>query len=139
MLLAMKPASIALLVVSSSFLAFYAGRISVKGSCGTGAAAPLAMPMPMPMPPARPPMLTHDTHPSTAAVGGRVAEVIQVPNYTYLRLTTQSGDTWAAVATTATVKPGDTVTLANALPMSDFTSPTLKRTFATIYFAELAP
>ena len=134
MLAPMKPASIAVLVVSSSFLAFYAGRASVNGSCATHATA--SLPMPMPMPPAR---ATHDTHTPTAAVSGHVAEVIQVPNYSYLRLTTQTGDTWGAVATTTTVKPGDTVTLANALPMSDFTSPTLKRTFATIYFAELAP
>ncbi|MEO6954795.1 MAG: hypothetical protein ABI321_23545 [Polyangia bacterium] len=142
----MKPVSIAILVVSSSFLAFYAGRVSVgcsaRSGCGTHAAVPQPMPMSMPPAPpsqlpAMPTMPSHEAH-APAVVSGRIAEIIQVPNYTYLHLTTQAGDTWAAVAATTTLKKGATVTLANAMPMSDFTSPTLKRTFATIYFAELA-
>ena len=72
-----------------------------------------------------------------AALIGKVTEVIQVPNYTYLHLTTATGDEWAAVGTTTSVTAGQTVALSNASKMVDFTSGTLKRTFPTIWFGQL--
>jgi hypothetical protein len=53
------------------------------------------------MPPAQGPAMT-----------GEVLEVRDVPSYTYLRLKTRDGEVWAAVST-ATVKKGAQVTLAN--------------------------
>ena len=73
-----------------------------------------------------------------ATISGRVAELIQVPSYTYLRLETSTGDAWAAISTNTMLQKGDDVTLANATAMHGFSSPTLKRGFDTIYFAQLA-
>jgi hypothetical protein len=70
-------------------------------------------------------------------VSGVVAEIIQVPNYTYLRLTTAQGDTWAAVSSTQSVHEGQTVRLGAATQMTGFTSKTLNRTFDSIWFGEL--
>jgi hypothetical protein len=58
--------------------------------------------------------------------------------YTYLKLKTPSGETWAAVNETP-VKVGDTATVLGAMPMDGFESPTLKRKFDRIYFGSLAP
>lgn len=78
--------------------------------------------------------------PSGAAASGlegTVAEVIQVPSYTYLRLQTASGEAWAAVGSTQAVRQGQQVRLATATEMTGFTSKTLGRTFEHIWFGEL--
>jgi hypothetical protein len=54
--------------------------------------------------------------------------------YTYVLLDSGTNKVWAA-ATRFAVKVGDTVTLGEAVPMSNFRSDTLKRDFALIYFA----
>ncbi len=77
--------------------------------------------------------------PQAAAVGGgdvhgTVAERLEVPNYTYLRLTTPGGETWAAVPTTS-IAVGTEVTIRGAMPMEHFESKTLNRTFDVILFA----
>lgn len=74
---------------------------------------------------------------SIAVLKGEVLEVKDVDNYTYLRLKTGDGETWAAVAT-AQVKKGAAVTIENAELMDNFESKTLKRTFPKIYFGSLA-
>lgn len=73
----------------------------------------------------------------TTALKGEVLEVKEVESYTYLRLKTQDGETWAAVARTP-VKKGAKVTIENAMVMNNFESKTLKKTFQTIYFGTLA-
>lgn len=70
------------------------------------------------------------------AVKGEVLEVKNVESYTYLRLKTADGETWAAVSK-AKVKKGATVTIENAMTMHDFQSKTLKRTFPVIVFGTL--
>lgn len=94
------------------------------GACKKDA-APVA-PMPAsavnPMPSAAPGSLT-----------GRVAERLDAPNYTYLRITNAQGDTWAAVPTT-TVAVGAEVTVTNPMPMRNFESKTLGRTFELVMF-----
>jgi len=70
------------------------------------------------------------------AVEGQVLEVKNVPQFTYLRLKTQAGESWAAVVT-ADVKKGDTVTIENAMVMGNFQSKSLKRTFKKILFGNL--
>lgn len=65
---------------------------------------------------------------------GRVAEVIQVSQYTYLRL--ESGE-WAAVPSAPSIAVGQSVGVALQNEMVDFTSPSLGRTFARIWFGAL--
>jgi hypothetical protein len=75
-----------------------------------------------------------------SVIEGEVLELINVPNYSYLRLgakgATGTEGTWAAVST-ASVKVGDQARVSGATKMPGFTSTTLKRTFAVIYFGSL--
>ncbi len=71
-------------------------------------------------------------------IRGTVREVIPVESYLYLRLDTANGEVWTAV-NTSLVSVGATVTVYNVLVMEQFASPTLKRTFARIYFGSLEP
>lgn len=75
--------------------------------------------------------------PSTAVVKGEVLEVINVENFVYLRLKTQSGETWAAT-NKAAINKGATVTLENVITMNNFESKSLKRTFDSILFGTLS-
>ena len=72
-----------------------------------------------------------------ATVQGEVLEVRDAAPYTYLRLKTGTGETWAAV-TAAPVKKGEQVTIANAMVMENFESKSLKKTFDKIVFGTLA-
>jgi hypothetical protein len=74
--------------------------------------------------------------PASAVVNGKVLEVKDVGGYTYLRLKTSGGETWAAVSK-ATVKKGDEVTIENVSVMNNFESKSLKKTFPTILFGTL--
>jgi len=71
------------------------------------------------------------------SVTGTVAETFDAASYTYVRLTTASGDKWAAVPQTK-VAVGATVAIRNGMVMPKFTSPTLKRTFDEIIFGTLS-
>lgn len=73
---------------------------------------------------------------ASAVVTGDVLEVKDVDSYTYLRLKTKDGETWAAVST-APVKVGARVTIGNPMVMKNFESRTLKKTFSTIVFGTL--
>lgn len=77
------------------------------------------------------------TTPVTNIVSGEVLEVKEVESYTYLRLKTKDGETWAAVGK-APVKTGAKVTIENVTVMSNFESKSLKKTFPTIMFGNLA-
>ncbi len=72
-----------------------------------------------------------------ATLKGEVLEVRSVETYTYLRLKTKDGETWAAVPT-APVKKGQQVTLSDTMVMQNFESKSLKRKFDRIVFASLA-
>ena len=72
-----------------------------------------------------------------AGPSGQVLETIAVSKYTYLRLRAAEGEVWAAVPS-ADIAVGQQVALENAMRMDDFKSSTLKRTFKTIYFGNLA-
>jgi hypothetical protein len=78
--------------------------------------------------------------PAHAAAGaplqGEVLETRDVEGYTYLRLATPGGETWAAVPT-AKVKKGERVTVVNTAVMNNFQSKTLGRTFDSIVFGQL--
>jgi hypothetical protein len=75
--------------------------------------------------------------PAPIALTGEVLEIQNVESYTYLRLKTAQGETWAAVAT-APVKKGARVTIENATVMNNFESKALKRTFPTLVFGTMA-
>jgi hypothetical protein len=70
------------------------------------------------------------------ALQGRVREVIDVAEYTYLRLATTTGEIWAAVSKTPVALDSD-VAIENPTRMENFESTTLKRTFDVIYFGNL--
>jgi hypothetical protein len=68
---------------------------------------------------------------------GKVLERIDAGRYSYLRLSTESGEIWAAVLQ-ADVKVGDEVTIPDPMPMDGFESKTLNRTFDRIMFGNIA-
>ena len=70
-------------------------------------------------------------------VKGIVLEVRDAQGYTYLRLKTKDGDTWAAV-NRVRVNPGAEVTIEKAILMHDFESKAMQRTFKKIIFGNLA-
>jgi hypothetical protein len=74
--------------------------------------------------------------PAATTVSGEVLEVQNVESYTYLRLRTAGGETWAAVPT-AKVAKGAKVTIENAMVMNNFQSKALKKTFDTVLFGTL--
>jgi hypothetical protein len=67
---------------------------------------------------------------------GVVLEVKDVDAYTYMRLKTRDGETWAAV-NKSPVKVGAEVTILDAAVMANFESKALKKTFDTIVFGTL--
>lgn len=71
-----------------------------------------------------------------AALTGTVLEVVQTDNFTYLRLKTKDGETWAAT-NKAPLEKGAKVTLQNPLVMTNFESKALKRKFDKIVFGDL--
>lgn len=77
--------------------------------------------------------------PATPAgtVSGVVLEVQEAGSFTYLRLKTKDGETWAAVGK-APVNKGATVTIENAMFLTDFESKALKRKFDRIVLGSLA-
>jgi hypothetical protein len=73
---------------------------------------------------------------AVTVVKGQVLEVKDVESYTYLRLKTDDGETWAAVGK-APVKIGDKVTIENAMVMKNFESKAQKKIYSTIIFGTL--
>ena len=104
------------------------GRISVVS---TQPVASSAVPSPMAAPPSAPMMAAAPSMPEAGVIRGQVAEVIQVSQYTYLRF--ESGE-WAAVPSAPSLAVGQTVAVVAQNQMVDFTSPSLGRTFAKIWF-----
>lgn len=66
---------------------------------------------------------------------GKVTETMEAGGYTYVHVDTGTNKIWAA-ATKFQVKAGDSVSVPDAMPMRDFESKTLNRTFPVIYFAK---
>jgi hypothetical protein len=79
------------------------------------------------------PALTDDGAPR---LSGTVKEVLQVSNYTYLRLEDQNGGVWVAV-TSAPIEVGTSVTVRSDTVLSNFESKALGRTFDEIHFGSL--
>lgn len=104
---------------------------TTAGNAGPAEAAAPAQPMKNPHEAGLP-----KTPPATPSLEGKVQETLVAGTYTYLRLATKDGETWAAVPK-AEVKVGATVRIRSPQNMDGFTSPSLKRTFAKIVFGTL--
>lgn len=69
----------------------------------------------------------------TSAKAGKVLETMNSGGYTYIQVDTGSEKIWAATPQVP-VKVGDEVAIPAGMPMSNFHSPTLNRTFEVVYF-----
>lgn len=72
------------------------------------------------------------------SIRGAVLETMDAAGYTYLKLKTADGETWAAV-NESKVAVGDEVTVLQPMTMDGFESKTLNRTFERIVFGTLGP
>jgi hypothetical protein len=81
---------------------------------------------------------TQSTAPAKPAdvLTGKVLERLDAGRYSYLRLSTSTGEIWAAVPQSG-VKVGEEVSMANPMPMEGFETKTLNRKFDRIYFGTL--
>jgi hypothetical protein len=91
--------------------------------------------------PAPPPSAAGEAAPApqaaAASLKGKVLEKLDVKSYSYLRLQTDQGEVWAAVMKTDVPK-GEQVTVVGPMPMNNFKSEDLKRTFDVVYFGTLS-
>ena len=71
--------------------------------------------------------------PAGPTATGTVMETMNAANYTYVLVNTNDGEIWAA-ASRFDVAVGDTVVVPLEMPMEDFHSESLDRTFPVIYF-----
>jgi ribosomal protein S17 len=67
-------------------------------------------------------------------ITGKVVETMNAATYTYVLVDTGKAKVWAAAPQFA-VKTGDTVAVAEAMPMANYQSKTLNRTFDVVYFS----
>ncbi|HEX7529297.1 MAG TPA: nucleotide-binding protein, partial [Thermoanaerobaculia bacterium] len=109
--------------------------LALTTSCGRKPAAPAAAPS-APASSAAAAAVPQPPQPALRSVSGIVEETLDASDYTYMRLRTDGGETWAAV-TKSKVKKGDSVTVVNAMSMDGFESKTLNRKFDHIVFGSL--
>lgn len=73
------------------------------------------------------------TAPASETITGTITETMNSGGYTYARLQTGSKDSWIATSELP-VKTGDRISAAINMPMENFNSKTLNRSFPLIYF-----
>jgi hypothetical protein len=71
--------------------------------------------------------------PEAISLSGTIAETMNSGGYTYLRIEKDGNNTWVAIPETK-ITVGATISLPPGHEMTNFTSTTLNRTFATIIF-----
>jgi len=104
-----------------------------------GSTLSLAEPAPAPEGPLTPGLSGHPPPPTAAstdpksAVTGKVLETMDAAGYTYVRVSTGTGEVWAAGPKTV-VAVGDTVSFPRGMEMRNFHSDKLDRTFDRIAF-----
>ena len=76
----------------------------------------------------------HGTAPAAALLTGKIVETSNAGGYTYLCLEKDGKRTWAAIPATE-VTVGSEISLLPGSEMTDFNSPTLKRSFESIVFS----
>lgn len=105
----------------------FSALLALAVGCGKSqpaqTAAPAA-PAPAPAPQAAPPSQT---------AAGTVTETMDAAGYTYVKVKGPKGEIWAA-ASQFKVKVGDKVIVPLDMPMENFKSNSLNRTFPVIYF-----
>jgi len=74
---------------------------------------------------------------ATSTVKGKVLEKLDAAPYSYLKLATASGESWAAIPQ-STTKVGEEVTVSVSAPMPNFETKTLNRKFELVLFGTLA-
>ncbi|HUW25022.1 MAG TPA: hypothetical protein VMW07_00675 [Gallionella sp.] len=113
------------------------GAMSVKpGSAASPHGTAPAIKPDAVMPPGHPAAIPADTN---LANSGKVLEVIQSPDYTYLRVTGDKEPLWLA-SLKIDVAKGATVKYSSGVAMSKFYSKSLDRTFDSIVFVDsIAP
>lgn len=100
--------------------------------------APPTAPVTPPAPPAVVAKAPHAAGSESQGLVGTILERLDAPpNYTYLRLQSPAGETWAAVPTTS-LEVGARVFISNPMPMQNFESKTLGRTFDLVMFGSAA-
>ena len=70
---------------------------------------------------------------AAGAISGKVVETMDAASYTYVLIDTGAKKSWVAAPQFA-VKVGDTAAIADAMPMKNYQSKTLNRTFDVVYF-----
>jgi hypothetical protein len=85
-------------------------------------------------PPAQPPAAAANAAPGNRSFAGKVLETMDAATYTYVQVAVGTEKLWAAAPKTA-IKVGDSVTITDGMPMSNYHSQTLNRDFPMIYFA----
>ena len=70
---------------------------------------------------------------AAGAISGKVVETMNAAGYTYVLIDTGAKKSWVAAPQFA-VKVGDTAAIADAMPMKNYQSKTLNRTFDVVYF-----
>lgn len=73
------------------------------------------------------------SEPGQSAFSGTVIETMNTAGYTYVHVKTETGTIWAAAPEFKTAV-GESVTIPPGMPMKDYRSQTLDRTFDTVYF-----
>jgi len=72
--------------------------------------------------------------PQQPTLEGKIVETMDASGYTYVNLENAAGNTWAAMPQTK-VEVGQEIALSGGMPMTNFESKTLGRTFDTIIFS----
>jgi hypothetical protein len=100
-------------------------------ACGEQQKAPeVAKPSAQPAPASAPAAPAQAVSPGKT---GKVVETMNAAGYTYVQVDTGKEKFWAAAPETA-VKVGDTVAVPEGMPMPNFQSKALNRTFDVVYF-----
>jgi hypothetical protein len=126
-------------LIHACLFAALAAAAAAGGAQSFASSTPSAAALPPAAPLAEMPAMEQPAAESAAgaAITGEVLEVIQVPNYSYLRVGAKGQDgSWVAVPT-SDLGVGDAARVGDAMQMTNFTSTALKRTFPVIYFGTL--
>lgn len=116
---------------SRSTIALLVASAALAAACGKEPAPAAATPA------ARPEAAPAAAAVQTGVLSGTVLETMNSGGYTYMKLKTAEGETWAAI-NEAKVEVGQAVGVLNPMPMDGFESKTLNRKFDHIVFGSLA-
>ena len=113
--------------MKKSLLLLLTGLVAISLAAGCKEKAPGTAAQPAPAPQAAPQQA------AGPGKSGKVLETMNSGGYTYVQVDTGSEQLWAA-APEFQVKVGDAVIVPEGMPMANYNSPTLNRTFEVVYF-----